>query len=158
LDGRAGRSPRTQALRLAIIADPYAPAAELAREFGVSAQAVSPSALSVTLKVARFSLVERDSKVAAFAIGRKQLTPPWKLDEATEADLIAAKNAAPAKTHDSDTLIKFVKAAKEAEAKAAESPIRVEITNASDFAEKDTVLRVERDQSGKLTGAVAHKV
>ena len=40
----------------------------------------------------------------------------------------------------------------------AAQPLRVEITNASDFAEKDTVLRVERDQSGKLTGAVAHKI
>jgi len=80
------------------------------------------------------------------------------LDEATEADLIAAKNAAPAKTHDIDTLIKFVRATKDAEAQAAERPLRVEIANASDFAEKDTVLRVERDQSGKLTGAVAHKI
>ena len=64
----------------------------------------------------------------------------------------------PAKTYDIDTLIKFVRAAKEAEAQAAGRPLRVEITNASNFAEKDTVLRVERDQSGKLTGAVAHKV
>ena len=81
------------------------------------------------------------------------------LDEATEADLIAAKNAVPAKTHDIDTLIKFVRAAKDVEAQAAAAPLRVEITNASDFAEKDTtVLRVERDSSGKLTGAMAHKI
>jgi len=37
-------------------------------------------------------------------------------------------------------------------------PLRVEIVNASEMAQKDTVLRVERDQSGNLTGAVAHKI
>jgi len=37
-------------------------------------------------------------------------------------------------------------------------PLRGGIVNASEMAQKDTVLRVERDQSGKLTGAVAHKI
>ena len=36
-------------------------------------------------------------------------------------------------------------------------PVRVEIANASEFS-KDTVLRVQRDEDGKLTGATAVKV
>ena len=36
-------------------------------------------------------------------------------------------------------------------------PIRVEITNA-DQLQRDTVLRVQRDDTGKLTGATAIKV
>jgi hypothetical protein len=82
--------------------------------------------------------------------------PNLALDEATEADLIAAKSASPSQTHEIDTLIKFLRATKEAASEPA-PPIRVEITNPDQFS-KDTVLRVERDQSGKLTGAVAHKV
>jgi hypothetical protein len=56
-------------------------------------------------------------------------------------------------------LLTFLRAAKDAEAKAAAKPIRVEITNASEFADKrGTVVRVERDGSGQLTGAVAQKI
>jgi hypothetical protein len=79
------------------------------------------------------------------------------LDEATEADLIAAKNVVPAKTHEIDTLIKFVRAAKDPEAQAAERPIRVEITNATEL-QKDTVLQIHRDESGKLESVTAHKI
>jgi len=42
-----------------------------------------------------------------------------------------------------------VRTAKDAQAQAAAKPIRVEITNASDFADKrGTVVRVKRDGSG----------
>jgi hypothetical protein len=79
------------------------------------------------------------------------------LDEATEADLIAAKSASSSQTHEIDTLIKFLRANKEAAASEPAPPIRVEITNASELT-KDTVLTVTRDAEGKLAGATAVKV
>ena len=89
------------------------------------------------------------------------MSTPWAnlgLDEATEADLIAAKSAAPAQTHEIDALIKILRASKAAEAAQPAPPIEVRIVNAEELAPKDTILKVERDSSGKLTGAVAHKI
>jgi len=78
---------------------------------------------------------------------------------ATEADLLAAQKAAPEKAVEIESLLTFLRAAKDAQAQAADKPIRVEITNASEFADKrGTVVRVERDGSGLLTGALAQKV
>ena len=78
---------------------------------------------------------------------------------ASEADLLAAQKAAPDKAIEIESLLAFLRAAKDAQAQAASQPIRVEITNASEFADKrGTVVRVERDGSGQLTGAVATKV
>ena len=81
------------------------------------------------------------------------------ISAASEADLLAAQKAAPEKAIEIDKLLTYLRAAKDAQAQAAAKPIRVEITNASDFADKrGTVVRVERDGSGQLTGAVATKV
>jgi hypothetical protein len=78
---------------------------------------------------------------------------------ATEQDLLAAQRAAPQKAIEIESLLTYLRAAKDAQAQAASQPIRVEITNASEFADKrGTVVRVERDGSGQLTGAVAQKV
>ena len=66
---------------------------------------------------------------------------------------------APEKAIEIDSLLTYLRAAKDAQAQAANQPIRVEITNASEFADKrGTVVRVERDGSGQLTGAVAQKI
>jgi len=77
--------------------------------------------------------------------------------EATEADLIAARNAAPGKATEFDQMISFVRAQAKAEAAAAQ-PLRVEIVNSSDFRERDKVIRVARDSSGMLTGATAQAI
>ena len=78
---------------------------------------------------------------------------------ATEQDLLAAQKATPGKAIEIESLLTYLRAAKDAEAQAAAKPIRVEITNASEFADKrGTVVRVERDGSGQLTGAVATKI
>jgi hypothetical protein len=66
---------------------------------------------------------------------------------------IAAKSASPDQAQNADALIKFLR-----QGAKPPPPIRVEITNAADLAQKDTVLRIERDSSGKLTGAIAHKI
>ena len=51
------------------------------------------------------------------------------------------------------------KTAKDAQVQAAKEPLRVEITNASEFADKrGTVGRVERGNDGLVTGAVAQKI
>ena len=60
--------------------------------------------------------------------------------------------AAPDQADKIDALIKFLK-----EANKPVPSIRVEITNASEL-QKDTVLRVQRDDDGKLAGATAVKV
>jgi len=65
---------------------------------------------------------------------------------------------APAQTHEIDALIKILRARKAAAAAEPAPPIRVEIVNAEELAPKDTIVRMERDRSGKLTGAVAHKL
>ena len=78
---------------------------------------------------------------------------------ATEQDLLAAQKAAPGKAIEIESLLTYLRAAKDAQAQAAAKPVRVEITNASEFADKrGTVVRVERDGSGQLTGAVAERV
>lgn len=72
---------------------------------------------------------------------------------ATEAELIAARAMVPAATAGQiDVLLKLVR-----EGAQPPAPIRVEITNADAF-QKDTILTVKRDDSGKLSGATAMKV
>ena len=75
------------------------------------------------------------------------------LTEATESDLLTAKQASPEQSDNIDALIKVLRESD----KPTAPPLRVEITNASEFS-KDTVLRVQRDEDGKLTGATAVKV
>jgi hypothetical protein len=99
--------------------------------------------------------------VALKALMSGTISKPWAnlaLEEATEADLIAGKTADPSRTHDFDALIKYLRVTKEAAAAEPAPPLRVEIVNADELTPKDTVLRVQRDAEGKLTGAVAHKV
>jgi hypothetical protein len=100
--------------------------------------------------------------VMKLLIATGSVTPPvvnLAIGAASEQDLIAAQKAAPEKAIEIESLLTFLRAAKDAEAQAAAKPIRVEITNASEFADKrGTVVRVERDGSGQLTGAVATKV
>ena len=55
---------------------------------------------------------------------------------ATEQDLLAAQKAAPGKAIEIESLLTYLRAAKDAQAQAAAKPIRVEITNASEFADK----------------------
>ena len=104
---------------------------------------------------------EYTADIALKALMTGSVSTPWAnlaLDEATEADLIAAKSATPSQTHEIDALIKILRASKAAEAAQPAPPIEVRIVNAEELAPKDTILRVERDSSGMLTGAVAHKV
>jgi hypothetical protein len=77
---------------------------------------------------------------------------PIQLSEATEADLLAAKSARPDQACNADAWIKFLK-----ENAQPPPPIRVELVNASEL-QKDTVLRIHRDDSGKLESATVHKV
>jgi hypothetical protein len=74
------------------------------------------------------------------------------LDEASEADLLAAKSASPGQAHEVDALITFLRKSEQ-----PSPPLRVEITNATEL-QKDTVLTVQRDREGKLAGATAVKV
>jgi len=75
-----------------------------------------------------------------------------QLSEATEADLLAAKSARPDQASNADAWIEFLK-----ENAQPPPPIRVELVNASEL-QKDTVLRIHRDDSGKLESATVHKV
>ena len=98
-------------------------------------------------------------KIAENALVAGSVTPPSvgiKITEATEADLCAAQKTCPSKTLELENMIAYMKASNVPQPEPG--PLRVEIVNASEMAQKDTVLRVERDQSGKLTGAVAHKI
>jgi hypothetical protein len=78
--------------------------------------------------------------------------------EATEADLLAAKNTWPGKTTELDQMISFVRASNAAEQAVAARPLQVEIVNSGDFREKDAIIRVQRDSEGKLVGATAQKI
>lgn len=83
-----------------------------------------------------FSSDEYTADIAPKALMTGSISRPSAdlvLDEATEADLIAAKSASPSQTHEIDTLIKFLRATKEAAASEPASPSRVEITNASEL-------------------------
>jgi hypothetical protein len=69
------------------------------------------------------------------------------VSEATEEDLVAAKAIRPDKAQDVEGWIKFLK-----NGATPPPPLRVEIVNAREL-EKDTVVTLKRDESGKLTGA-----
>lgn len=144
--------------------------------------------ISVTLTVNQAELPFSDPSnkhIAEIFTGTRTIDPniTIQVGGVSEEDLLAAQKAEPenadignlieylrsAKEADSqmyfsaaneiESLLKFMRAAKDAEAQAAAKPVRVEITNASEFADKrGTVLRVERDGTGQLTGAVAQKI
>src|SRR5262245_5759904 len=106
-----------------------------------------------------FTADELLGKIALKALATGAVTPPSvriEITEATEADLCAAQKLCPSKTLELENMIAYMKASNVPQPEPG--PLRVEIVNASEMAQKDTVLRVERDQSGKLTGAVAHKI
>ena len=98
---------------------------------------------------------EFSAGIVSKALNNGRITPSIisiSLAEATEADLVAAKSARPDQAHNADALIKFLKQGAE-----PPPPIRVQITNAADL-QKDSVLSIRRDDSGRLAGATAHKV
>jgi hypothetical protein len=61
----------------------------------------------------------------------------------------------PSKTLELENMIAYMKASNVPQPEPG--PLRVEIVNASEL-QKDTVVTVRRDESGKLTSATAHKV
>jgi len=72
---------------------------------------------------------------------------------ATEAELIAARSMVPAaQAGQIDVLLKMVR-----DGVTPPAPIRVQITNAADL-QKDTILSIKRDDTGKMSGATAMKV
>ncbi len=106
-----------------------------------------------------FTADESLGQIALKALETGAVKPPSvgiKITEATEADLCAAQKTCPSKTLELENMIAYMKASNVPQPEPG--PLRVEIVNASEMSQKDTVLRVERDQSGKLTGAVAHKI
>ena len=106
-----------------------------------------------------FAADESLGQIALKALETGAVKPPSvsiKITEATEADLCAAQKTCPSKTLELENMIAYMKASNVPQPEPG--PLRVEIVNASEMAQKDTVLRVERDQSGKLTGALAHKI
>ena len=127
---------------------------------------INGQVVKAILTVKGSELVAEDPGLAEIVmkllIATGSFTPPvinLGIGAATEADLLAAQKAAPDKAIEIESLLTFLRAAKDAQAQNASQPIRVEITNASEFADKrGTVVRVERDGSGQLTGAVATKV
>jgi hypothetical protein len=119
---------------------------------------VAGKVIKVTLvmkDIEAFCNDEFSAEIVSKALNNGRITPSVisiSLAEATEADLVAAKSARPDQAHNADALIKFLKQGAE-----APPPIRVEITNAKEL-QKDTVLRLHRDESGKLESATAHKI
>jgi hypothetical protein len=82
--------------------------------------------------------------------------PARALATATEADLCAAQKTDPSKTLELENMIAYMKASNVPQPEPG--PLRVEIVNASEMAQKDQVIRIERDPAGQMTHAVAHKV
>lgn len=102
-----------------------------------------------------FATDDLHAKVARGAIAGGRITPETvniSVTEATEADLCAAQKCFPTRTVEFEKLISYLKTSA-----TPTTPLRVEIVNASELS-KDTVLRIERNQSSVMTGAVAHKV
>ena len=98
---------------------------------------------------------EIDAAVTAKALNAGKISKPFlsvNVTEATEEDLVAAKAIRPDQAQNVDGWIKFLK-----NGATPPPPLRVEIVNASEL-QKDTVVTVRRDESGKLTSATAHKV
>jgi hypothetical protein len=98
---------------------------------------------------------EFSAEIAAKALTNGGITAPHisiGFSEANESELLAVKSASPDRAQEIDRLIKFLK-----EGEQPPPPIRVEITNANQL-QKDTVLRIHRDESGKLASATAHKI
>jgi hypothetical protein len=98
-------------------------------------------------------------KIAENALVAGSVTAPSvgiKITEATEADLCAAQKTNPSKTLELENMIAYMKASNVPQPEPG--PLRVEIVNASEMAQKDTVVRVQRDSSGTLTGAIAQKI
>jgi hypothetical protein len=98
-------------------------------------------------------------QIALKALETGAVKPPSvgiKITEATEADLCAAQKTCPSKTLELENMIAYMKASNVPQPEPG--PLRVEIVNASEMAQKDTVLRLERNSAGELTRAVAHKI
>jgi len=106
-----------------------------------------------------FAADESLGQIAFKALETGAVKPPSvgiKITEATEADLCAAQKTCPSKTLELENMIAYMKASNVPQPDPG--PLRVEIVNASEMAPKDTVVRVERNSAGELTGAVAHKI
>jgi hypothetical protein len=102
-----------------------------------------------------FCADEVDAAVVAKALNAGKITEPFlsvNVTEATVEDLVAAKALRPDKAQDVEGWIKFLK-----NGAVPPPPLRVEIVNAREL-EKDTVVTLKRDESGKLTGATGLKV
>jgi hypothetical protein len=98
---------------------------------------------------------EIEAAVVGKALRTGNASPPFlsiQLSEATEADLLAAKSARPDQAHRVDGWIKFLKQNAE-----PPPPIQVQFLNAAEL-QKDTILRIHRDESGKLEYATAHRI
>jgi hypothetical protein len=98
-------------------------------------------------------------KIAENALVAGSVTAPSvgiKITEATEADLCAAQKTNPSKTLQLENMIAYMKASNVPQPEPG--PLRVEIVNAAELAPKDQYIRIERNEAGQMTSAVAHKV
>jgi hypothetical protein len=105
-----------------------------------------------------FTADESLGQIALKALETGAIKPPSvgiKITEATEADLSAAQKTCPSKTLELENMIAYMKASNVPPPELG--PLRVEIVNASEL-QKDTVVTLRRDESGKLTAATAVKV
>jgi hypothetical protein len=96
-----------------------------------------------------------DAAVVAKALKAGKISKPFtsiNVTEATEDDLKAAKAIRPELAPNVEGWIKFLK-----DGATPPPPLRIEIVNASEL-QKDTVVTLRRDESGKLTAATAVKV
>jgi len=112
--------------------------------------------IDVTQKGAEFFCADEiDAAVVAKALRAGRISKPFvsiAVTEASEDDLVAAKAIRPDQANNVEGWIKFLK-----DGAAPPPPLRVEIVNASEL-EKDTVVTLKRDETGKLTGMTGHKV
>jgi hypothetical protein len=102
-----------------------------------------------------FCADEIDAAVVAKALKAGKISKPFasiNVTEASEEDLVAAKAIRPDLAHNVEGWIKFLK-----DGATPPPPLRIEIVNASEL-QKDTVVTLRRDESGKLTAATAVKV
>jgi hypothetical protein len=102
-----------------------------------------------------FCADEVDAAVVAKALNAGKISKPFlsvNVTEATEEDLVAAKAIRPDQAQYAEGWIKFLK-----DGAAPPPPLRVEIVNAREL-ERDSVVTLKRDETGKLTGVTAHKV
>jgi hypothetical protein len=115
-----------------------------------------PNQSNVAQKGAEFFCADEiDAAVVAKALKAGKISKPFvsiNVTETTEEDLVAAKAIRPDLAPNVEGWIKFLK-----DGATPPPPLRIEIVNASEL-QKDTVVTLRRDQSGKLTAATAVKV